>query len=104
MNEASGGETPSGEQSFDAALRVLAWHEQELAFIFTRLDADSPERVEIDFHPVAPRVRGERNEMREAFFPESRLARKIRPNGVTRAKRACTPRPPLIFHNLPPHA
>jgi hypothetical protein len=76
VNEASGGETLSGKQPFDAALRVLARHEHELALVFTRLNADAPQRVKIDFHAVAPCVGRERNEVREAPLPESRLAGK----------------------------
>src|SRR5260221_8688453 len=92
MNEASGGEPLSGKQPFDAALRVLARNENELALVFTRLNADAPERVEIDFHPVAPCVGWERNEVREALFPERRLAREVGRHGIARPERASEPR------------
>src|SRR5204863_493255 len=79
-------------QGLGAALRVLARHENVLALVFTRLNANAPERVEIDFHPVAPCVGWERNEVREALLPERRLSREVGRHGIARPERASEPR------------
>src|SRR6266853_1094425 len=66
----------------------------------TLRSTDSPERVEIDFHPVAPRVRREWDKMRKAFFPKPGLTGKIWRNGVTRTQRTREPRPARMLGEM----
>src|SRR5690242_607006 len=100
MDEALVGEPLCGKKRVDAALLVLSRHEHEPAFILPGLDADAPERVEVDLHPVASGVRRKSKEMAEAFLPKARLAGEIGCHGVSRAERARKPGPARMLGEM----
>src|SRR5689334_9029016 len=100
MDETAGREAFLGKKRLHAALSVLARYQDQPALFLPRLDAESTQRIEVDFHPMTPRVRRERKEVREAPLPDTGLAAEVGRHGIARAEQARKPSSARVLRQM----
>ena len=91
-------ETDGQSELGNPALRVRPRDELHLAFVHARLDADAPQRVEVDLHHVAVAHQG--IEMREALAPPRAALALDRRDGIAHAEKPREPRAARMLREM----